>query len=247
MSGTHERETIQMVKGEEFRFEVDSTADATVVFQVQLKSGSAELYGVELAMDKLYSFRQTKGAIYTWYGCTLDVTPAGGTINHYTSEETPMDSIVNLHAQLEQRREQARRRTTTEEQQSGPRVLIAGPKDVGKSTLSALLLNYCLRLGGKPTFVDLDVGQGSITLPGTVSATPLDINSLTVEEDGFALTTPLVYFYGHDSPAENPELLQLYVDQLAKSVQQRVQADAEGTCQDVCMCICMCISKTVKP
>lgn len=36
-----------------------------------------------------------------------------------------------------------------------------GPVDVGKSTLCQLLLNYAVRMGRRPVFVDLDVGQAS--------------------------------------------------------------------------------------
>lgn len=34
-----------------------------------------------------------------------------------------------------------------------------GPVDVGKSTLCQLLLNYAVRMGRRPVFVDLDIGQ----------------------------------------------------------------------------------------
>ena len=37
--------------------------------------------------------------------------------------------------------------------------MIVGPSDVGKSTFCTLLLNYGVRLGRAPIFVDLDVGQ----------------------------------------------------------------------------------------
>lgn len=38
-------------------------------------------------------------------------------------------------------------------------VMICGSTDVGKSTLSRILLNHAARLGYQPMFVDLDVGQ----------------------------------------------------------------------------------------
>lgn len=44
--------------------------------------------------------------------------------------------------------------------------------DVGKSTLCRILLNYAVRAGWAPTFADVDIGQGSITVPGCVAATP---------------------------------------------------------------------------
>ena len=38
-------------------------------------------------------------------------------------------------------------------------VMVVGPVDVGKSTFCQLLLNYAVRMGRRPVFVDLDVGQ----------------------------------------------------------------------------------------
>lgn len=37
--------------------------------------------------------------------------------------------------------------------------MICGPTDVGKSTLCRLLLNYAVRMGRRPVYVDLDLGQ----------------------------------------------------------------------------------------
>ena len=54
-----------------------------------------------------------------------------------------------------------------------PPCLLHRRTDVGKSTLCKILLNYAVRAGGwAPTFVDMDCGQGSITVPGSIAATP---------------------------------------------------------------------------
>lgn len=45
----------------------------------------------------------------------------------------------------------------------GPRLLVTGPVDVGKTTLCRILCNYAVREGYFPTFVDLDIGQVSHT------------------------------------------------------------------------------------
>lgn len=52
--------------------------------------------------------------------------------------------------------------------------MLVGPTDAGKSSLSKILLGYAVRMGYQPTFVDLDIGQGSITAPGVIGATPVD-------------------------------------------------------------------------
>ncbi|TMW60330.1 hypothetical protein Poli38472_000372 [Pythium oligandrum] len=199
----------------EYRVEVSAQAPVTV----KLVSGSAELFGIELAIDNEYTLRDQKAAIFTWYGATLQVT--GTPEVAYTSDETPMNSYVNIHAQLQKRRELAKLKGI-----AGPRVLIAGPVDSGKSTLTSILLNYALRLGEKPTHVDLDVGQSSLSVPGSVAATPLDMNCLSIE-DGYVLTNPLAFFYGHTNMAENAEHFRSMLQQLARAVKRRLADDNE--------------------
>jgi polyribonucleotide 5'-hydroxyl-kinase len=54
--------------------------------------------------------------------------------------------------------------------------MLVGPTDVGKSTVSRLLLNYATRLGRAPIFVDLDVGQVNETDSGKVVKLQLAYN-----------------------------------------------------------------------
>lgn len=42
-------------------------------------------------------------------------------------------------------------------------VMVVGPTDVGKTTLCRVLLNCAVRLGRRPTLVELDVGQSSVS------------------------------------------------------------------------------------
>ncbi|KAL3657324.1 hypothetical protein V7S43_017831 [Phytophthora oleae] len=210
-------ETTEVVLAREGEYRVEVPPQTEV--GIKLKSGSAEIFGVELAIDREYTFRDRKLAIFTWYGCTLEVRGAPEVA--YTSEETPMDSYLNIHAQLQRRRELAKAKHA-----AGPRVLVCGPVDSGKSTLTQILVSYALRLGEKPTLVELDVGHGCLSVPGTLSASPLDMNSLSIEED-FILTNPLAFFYGHAASSENVELFRFQQQQLAKAVKRRLTNDEE--------------------
>lgn len=141
---------------------------------VKLLKGNAEIYGVEMALEKEYAFLDENLAIYSWYGCVIETV--GNCEALYLSDSTPMTSYVNTHIQLE-----ARRDVALGNQIDGPRVLIVGPSDHGKSTTAKILLSYAARLDRNPIFVDLDVGQSYITIPGCISAVPVDKTCLCIE------------------------------------------------------------------
>jgi polyribonucleotide 5'-hydroxyl-kinase len=178
----------------------------------------------------------------------------------YAAEDTPMVSYANLHAMLEARRAAAAARLAAGSgsvaETAGPRVLVCGPTDVGKSSLVAVLLAYAVRVGRRPTLVDLDPGQGALCVPGTLCATPVDRASLSVEggggvggggtlgnaaaaagQGGNAAHTaepasvdpvPLCYFLGHASPAENVALARTLTSRLASVVRQRDERDPDA-------------------
>ena len=54
----------------------------SVVPCMQLISGSAEVFGTELAVGKVYTIcSRLKIAVFTWYGCTLRISSP---LNGYT-------------------------------------------------------------------------------------------------------------------------------------------------------------------
>eukprot|EP00276_Gloeochaete_wittrockiana_P014102 CAMPEP_0184333008 /NCGR_PEP_ID=MMETSP1089-20130417/2094_1 /TAXON_ID=38269 ORGANISM="Gloeochaete wittrockiana, Strain SAG46.84" /NCGR_SAMPLE_ID=MMETSP1089 /ASSEMBLY_ACC=CAM_ASM_000445 /LENGTH=431 /DNA_ID=CAMNT_0026656627 /DNA_START=221 /DNA_END=1516 /DNA_ORIENTATION=+ len=195
----------------ELRFETESPV------QLKLLSGTAEIFGTELAPMNPYKLPPgTKTAVFTWYGCDVEVE--GTCAVCYVANETPMVSYLNTHAAIEARRTQA-------EQSGGPgpRVMLVGPTDSGKSSLSRILLGYAVRRGRRPTFVDLDIGQGQISIPGCIAATPID-RPVDVQE-GFNHAIPLVYFYGHVTPTENAKHFKLVVSRLAEHLISRTATE----------------------
>lgn len=74
--------------------------------------------------------------------------------------------------------------------------------------------------------VDLDIGQGSITTPGCIAATPVEM-PIDISE-GYPLEMPLVYFFGHASPSDNPELYKFLVDRLAGLLERREEASPKA-------------------
>lgn len=196
----------------EFRFEVD--ASATV--ELTLVSGSAEVFGAEMVANRAYAFSGTQQAVFSWTGCTLEVQGACG--HSYVAAETPMQHYLQLHGELD-----ARRVTALAAAGEGPRVLVAGPADTGKSSLSRLLANYLARSGHAGTLIDLDLEQGDLLVPGAIAAVPI-ARPLEIER-GTEDLAPLAYWLGHASVQEHAPVLRLLCASLARAVRQRHEAD----------------------
>ncbi|XP_057422871.1 protein CLP1 homolog [Lotus japonicus] len=218
--------TIKQVKLEresELRIEVGNDAP----LRLRLLNGTAEIFGTELPPEIWLNFPpRLKFAVFTWYGATIEMD--GSTETDYTADETPMVSYVNVHAVLEGRRSRAKASPSDDPESSqGPRVIVVGPTDSGKSTLSRMLLSWAAKQGWKPTFIDLDIGQGSITIPGCIAATPIEMPIDPVE--GIPLEIPLVYFHGHSAPSNNTaEIYRVIVKELAGILERQFAGNAES-------------------
>ncbi|CAG9765695.1 unnamed protein product [Ceutorhynchus assimilis] len=196
----------------ELRFEVETKGEKVYL---TLKNGLAEIFGTELVKAKTYEFTAgAKVAVFTWQGCTIEVK--GKTDVIYIAKETPMVVYSNCHAALE-----IMRSVNEKNNKRGPIAMVVGPTDVGKSTLCRILLNYAVRMGRRPIFVDLDVGQGNISIPGTVGA--LVIERPASIDEGFSQEAPLVYNFGHKSPGTNSKLYGMITNQLATTLKERLE------------------------
>ncbi|XP_018413339.1 PREDICTED: polyribonucleotide 5'-hydroxyl-kinase Clp1 [Nanorana parkeri] len=203
----------ELEKETELRLEVEGSAPV----QVELVSGQAEVFGTELVKNKKYTFPPgSRAAVFTWHGCCVQLF--GSADVGYVSKDTPMLLYLNTHVALEQMRVQAER-----EGERGPRVLVAGPSDVGKSTLCRLLLNYGVRIGRRPALVELDVGQGSVSVPGTVGA--LCVERPADVEEGFSTQAPLVYHFGSTTPGTNIKLYNKLTSRLAHVFNLRCESN----------------------
>lgn len=193
----------------ELRLEVDKDEK---VF-VKLKSGLAENFGTELVEGIIYEYKPTsKTAIYTWHGCTLEVIGKPASI--YIGVNTPMWQYMNCHFALENLRVDAAKNHT-----NGPNAMIVGGKDAGKSTFCRILLNYAVKYSRKPMYVDLDIDEGQIAVPGTIGALYVDRPS-PIGED-FVHDAPLVFHVGNKRKTMNYPLFTLLVSQLAEVIRER--------------------------
>ncbi|KAJ5654101.1 hypothetical protein N7490_001104 [Penicillium lividum] len=238
---------IALNPGSEWRFEVSFGH----IVKVKLLNGTAELFGTELAESQTYTFTGTKAAIFTWHGCELEISAgetvttttvdgstsaaghgAGGCQSEYTSDDTPMMEYANLHFALESIREESQGSG-----RDGPRVLLLGPENAGKTSLSKILTAYATKLGGQPLVVNLDPTEGMLSVPGTLTATAfrtmLDVengwgNSPMSGPSPVPVKLPLVYSYPLPSPLDaEGSVYRPIVSRLALQVTERMAKDED--------------------
>lgn len=69
----------QLKKETEMRCEIPE--NSTLI--LKLIAGTAEIFGIEMASNKEYTFRDQNIALYTWYGCTIETTGDDSGLNFY--------------------------------------------------------------------------------------------------------------------------------------------------------------------
>ncbi|KAF2451205.1 mRNA cleavage and polyadenylation factor IA/II complex [Karstenula rhodostoma CBS 690.94] len=214
--------TQELSANTEYRFEVSFARSLTV----KLLTGTAEYFGTELAPATTYTFSGAKGAVFTWHGCKLEV--GGEAESEYVAEETQMMSAANAHFALEALRERA-----LQTRDAGPRVLVVGPENAGKTSLVKTLTAYAVKSGQQPTVVNLDPRQGMLSVPGSFTAAAF--SSILDIEEGWGsspisgpsptpVKMPLVYHYGLRD-AEEGKVFRPLVTRMALAVTSRLEED----------------------
>jgi polyribonucleotide 5'-hydroxyl-kinase len=215
--------TQELAANTEYRFEVSFSKNLTI----KILSGTAEYFGTELAPASAYTFQGTKGAVFTWHGCRLEIS--GEADSEYVAEETQMMSYANAHFALEALRERS-----THTGELGPRVLVVGPENAGKTAVVKTLTAYAVKTGRQPTIVNLDPRQGMLSVPGSFTAAAF--SSIMDIEEGWGsspisgpspvpVKMPLVYHYGLKD-ADEGKVFRPLVTRMALAVTSRLEEDA---------------------
>ena len=157
----------------------------------------------------------------------------------YVSEETDVNvAYVNTHAQLEVMRDEALSSLQPGEEGAadattveGPRVLLAGPPDCGKSSLARVLTAYATKLGRTPLLVDLDAAQSMLSVPGALAAAPASADGVSAAGYGASAVgaaAPLVLWYGAPDLAAHPALYKAQLTRLGTAIDARLAGDVEA-------------------
>lgn len=144
-----------------------------------------------------------------------------------------MVEYANVHFALESLREEA-----AQLGREGPRVLILGPDDAGKTALAKILTGYATRVGKQPLVVNVDPNEGMLSVPGTLSVAAF--KTLIDVEEGWGsspmsgpsavpVKLPLVYSYALADPsAEDGNIYHPVVSKVALAASGRLAEDPEA-------------------
>ncbi|CAN7059670.1 hypothetical protein IGI04_015818 [Brassica rapa subsp. trilocularis] len=212
---------VMLEKQSEIRIQVPQIS----ALKLRVLHGKVEIFGSELPRNTWLTFPPLQQfAVFTWYGATFEID--GVTETDTISDETPMISYLNVHNSLQVQRHRVTSSTRDYDSSQGPRVIIVGDTDSGKSTLAKMLLSWAAKDGCKPTFVDLNIGQSSITIPGTIAATSVEMPVDPVE--GLPLHKALVHYFGHNTATNNVRLYKYLVEELARELEEEFAINAES-------------------
>lgn len=224
----------------EWRFEVPFKT----ILKLKVTAGVGEVFGTELPFNIEFLFTGVKYSIYAPLaeGCTvsyytvankenINISNEDGEIVEYISEETAMDHYLNLHFILELYRQEAALLGKL-----GPRVLVVGNGQSGKTTLARILSSYAFKMDKFPVLVNLNPKDGVFSLPGSITATPIsdffDLQSVggwgSSPTSGTSIHNPkqpLVKNYGFSSIHDNLDLYKYQVSKLGVAAISRLTDD----------------------
>lgn len=233
--------------GCEWRFEVPFKT----ILILKVLEGIGEIFGTELPLNVEIRLSGVKYALYApEEGCKVEYylvpnkdqanfSSEDEEVSEYIGEETPMDIYRRLHFALHIQRinsasgalSDANRRPT------GPRVLILGNQYSGKTSLAKILISYATKMDTMPVLVNLNPRDGVFSLPGSITATPIN-DSLDLESVGGWGSSPtsgvlfhnpkqpLVKSYGFTNYKSNVELFKYQVSKLGIAVMSKLEEDS---------------------
>ncbi|ABN64342.2 predicted protein, partial [Scheffersomyces stipitis CBS 6054] len=230
---------VAIPEGSEWRIEVPHKT----ILKFKVTEGVAEIFGTELPINVELQISGTKTMVYapiiyeTFKNKTV-MSNESEEIVEYLSNDSVMANYINLHLVVEAMRQQVSDNNILNptELQSGPRVLIVGNGNSGKTSLAKLLSAYAIKSDSTPVLVNLNPRDGVFSLPGSLTATPIS-DSLDVESaNGWGFTTtsgslfhnpkqPIVKNYGFVDVNENLDLYKYQVSKLGVTVLSRLEED----------------------
>jgi len=172
-----------------------------------------EINGSELPLNFPVHYSDRKFALYSWTESKVRISSHIKSI--YKANETPMSEYLMAHHIINEKRKEALKNNNI-----GPIVMVAGWSSSGKTTLCNIFLNYAIKLGWNPTYVDLDLSNDIFT-SGSISACTIDYPL----PNDFLIDNAISLFHGQTNNEMNENLYELQVKEMADLVRLKLEHD----------------------
>jgi polynucleotide 5'-hydroxyl-kinase GRC3/NOL9 len=93
-------------------------------------------------------------------------------------------------------------------------ILLLGPTDSGKTTLSTYIINQAIKKGFRPAIIDADIGQGDLAPPSAIGCAVVENQILDLRE----VNSKYFRFVGSINPTRNERLISLSVQSLLREM-----------------------------
>ncbi|XBW35950.1 hypothetical protein QEN19_001523 [Hanseniaspora menglaensis] len=162
----HELHSFVLAQGDEWIIDLRSDQN----LHITIKAGICEIFGIELASELEYTFNsQEKMVLFAVEASEIEYRTnksfTKGFPDCIVQNDPNILMIYSIALKLVQKRLGNLK---------GPRVLVIGDSNSGKTSLAKTLLAYAVKMitsSNAPIFVNLDPTKGIFTLPGPISAT----------------------------------------------------------------------------
>lgn len=181
--------------------------------KIVIESGQVEIEGAELPLRFPVSFTNKMFAIFCWKESKVKIY--GNNQNIYKATQTPNVQYLMAHQLISEMRSEALLANII-----GPKVLVTGSSNSGKTTLCHILLNYSLKLGSTPVYVDLDLSN-EIAVPGTIAASVIDF---TLPNE-FLIDNAVMLYHGRMGADTNYALYEKQISEMANLVCGKLNYD----------------------
>eukprot|EP01083_Nonionella_stella_P028093 77357_1 len=228
-----------------------SVASSPVQFKM-VQGKDAEIHGYPLAKHKGYTINQGGVGIYSWKGCKIEVSgffneDTTPTLIHDDTQQSPIKQYLMAHSGFRSIRDKLSKNTdfkcinyddimqkwsdfdiqrtfTGNLETMGPRILILGPPNTGKSTLCKSLINWAQRLNDEPVYIDLDCGQNAMSIPGTLTGDIVTDYHIPWKayESPECTRDPFIYYFGNTSPSHHETLYKHYISVVAMTMKKKM-------------------------
>ena len=102
-------------------------------------------------------------------------------------------------------------------------ILLLGPTDSGKTTLSTYIINQAIKRELRPAIIDADIGQGDLAPPSTIGFAAIENQILDLRE----VKGKHFRFVGSTNPTRNERLISRSVESLIREI-NRENSDFRG-------------------